>query len=70
MAYHSRRGVVEKHDEHDLPPLSISTLRRLEARGVFKSKRFSPGGPAYLSDGDIDAIRDHFCAGGGEANVG
>jgi hypothetical protein len=71
MAFYSRQMVVERHDDFDLPPLSISMLRRLEKRGVYKSKRYSgPGSPAYLNDDDIEAIRNHCCSGGGEANVG
>jgi hypothetical protein len=61
MAYYSRKTVVEKHDDFDLPPLSISTLRRLEKRGVYTPARYSGSkSPAHLSDDDIRAIRDHI----------
>jgi len=61
MAYYSRKDVVAKHDDFDLPPLSISTLRRLEKRGVYTPARYSgPKSQAHLSDADIAAIRDHI----------
>jgi hypothetical protein len=60
MAWYTRKTVVEKHDDLDLPPLSISTLIRLERAGVYRSKRYSgPNSPAHLNDDDISAIRDH-----------
>jgi len=60
MAYYSRKTVVAKHDDFDLPKLSISTLRRLEKRGVYRPARYSgPNSPAHLSDDDIRKIRDH-----------
>jgi hypothetical protein len=61
VAYYSRKTVVEKHDDFDLPKLSISMLRRLEQRRVYRSARFSgPNSPAHLSDDDIRAIRDYI----------
>jgi len=64
MSYYSRKTVVEKHDDFDLPPLSISLLRRLEKRGVFRSARYcGPQSPAYLSDDDIRAIREYIRGG-------
>jgi hypothetical protein len=62
VAYYTRRFVVENHDDPriDLPPLSISTLIRLEKGGIYTSARYSgPNSPAYLSDDDIRAIRNH-----------
>jgi hypothetical protein len=64
MAYYSRKTVVEKHDDFGLPQLSISTLIRLEKRGVYRSARYSgPNSPAHLSDDNIRAIRDHIRGG-------
>jgi|AmaraimetFIIA100_FD_contig_41_26379419_length_714_multi_6_in_0_out_0_3 hypothetical protein len=61
MAYYSRKTVVAKHDDFDLPKLSISTLRRLEKRGVYTPARYSGSkSPAHLSDDDIQRIRDHI----------
>jgi hypothetical protein len=69
VAFYTRRTVVEKHDELDLPPLSIPLLIRLEKRGVYRSKRYSgPNSPAYLDDNDILAIRNHVRAGGEAAS--
>jgi hypothetical protein len=63
MAYYTRKFVIENPDDPriDLPRPSLGKLQRLEKKGVYKSFRYDgPNSPAFLSDDNIRAIREHL----------
>jgi hypothetical protein len=50
MALLNRKDLQQRHAEFDLPPLSLSTIQRLEKRGLLNPIKLNPtkpSGPEY-----------------------
>jgi hypothetical protein len=59
MALLNRKDLQQRHAEFDLPPLSLSTIQRLEKRGLLNPIKLNgDNSPAYYEEAEVRSLRD------------